>query len=509
MIFDRRYFLGSVVASAFTTTCAPIKRQAVGKDPFVSADQLSYDAELPWRMISEISPLLKSRSISSFELTEFMLQRVEQLDSNYNSYLTVMRDQALLDARRADREISAQRYLGPLHGVPIAVKDLCNTRGVVTTAGMSILEDNVPDFDATVVTRLRKAGAVILGKLNMTEGAMGGYNRKFKVPQNPWNSERWTGASSSGSGVATAAGLAYATLGSDTGGSIRFPSAACGIVGLKPTWGRVSRYGVFPLAESLDHVGPMARSTADCAYVLEAIAGYDENDVTSLPGVAPRFSRELGRSVEGLVVGWDERYCSDGVHDELTEALREAIETLRQLGATIKPVQLPDLRTSSSEWFTIASADALAAHSEYYPDLATKYGSYFREFLEKGTEVTGIQYATAHRQRLECRGKLAKAFREFDVLVCPTMGGPAFPVTDDLLYGPIPWELYDEYPWGHFTGPFDFSGQPTLSTPCGITEDGLPLSMQLVARHGQEGLLCRIGHAYEQATGYHRLHPKI
>lgn len=488
---------------------ASVADRVLGQQASDGADQLVHDAELPWRTISEISPLLQSRAVTSVELTEFMLQRIDRLDATYNSYITVMRDQALLDARLADQEIAARRYRGPLHGVPIAVKDLCNTKGVVTTAGMSILADHIPETDATVVARLRQAGAVILGKLNMTEGAMGGYNRRYKLPKNPWNQDVWTGVSSSGSGVATAAGLAYATLGSDTGGSIRYPAGACGIVGLKPTWGRVSRYGVFPLAESLDHVGPMARSTADCAYVLEAIAGHDEHDPTSLPGDAPRFSRELGKSIEGLVIGWDEHYATDGVHPELTAALREAVNTLRRLGATIKPIRLPDLRTLSSEWFTIASADAVAAHADYYPERANEYGPYFREFLEMGTEVTGSQYAKAHRQRLECRGALAKAFQEFDVLACPTMGGPAIQLDIKSQYGPIPWELFKETPWMHFTGPYDYSGQPTLSTPCGMTQDGLPLSLQLIAKHRQESLLCRVGHAYEQATGFHRIHPQV
>jgi amidase len=277
---------------------------------------------------------------------------------------------------------------------------------------MAILADHVPEFDATVVSRLRQAGAVILGKLNQTEGAMGGYNRHFKLPRNPWNEKRWTGASSSGSGVATATGMAYATLGSDTGGSIRFPSAACGIVGLKPTWGRVSRCGVFPLAESLDHVGPMTRSTADCAYVLEVIAGHDEHDLTSLPGKPPRYSQELGKSIEGLVIGWDENYSTDGVHPELTAALQEALEVLRILGAKIKPIRLPDLRSYRPDWFTLASSDALGAHAEFYPQRASEYGPYFREFLDIGTKVTGSQYAGAHRRRLECRGALAQAFQE-------------------------------------------------------------------------------------------------
>ena len=224
-------------------------------------------------------------------------------------------------ARTAESEIAAGRYLGPLHGVPIAVKDLCFTRGVATMGGTQVLRGNIPDFDCTVVQKFNAAGAVIVGKLNLTEGAMAGYNPEFQIPLNPWDPQRWSGASSSGSGAATAAGLCYGSLGSDTGGSIRFPSAACGIVGIKPTWGRVSRYGVLALAESLDHVGPMTRSAADAGTILQAIAGRDPNDPTSLTAPVPDMSAGLGQGVRGLRIGLDERYVGDEVDPQLAEAV--------------------------------------------------------------------------------------------------------------------------------------------------------------------------------------------
>ncbi len=239
-------------------------------------------SDLHFRSLTDVAALVARRQISSVELTQRILNRIETLDRTLKSYATVMTDQALAAAAHADREITAGRYRGPLHGIPIAVKDLCFTRGIPTMGGTTVFADHIPDFDATVVTRLEAAGAVLLGKLNLTEGAMGRYHPAFDIPLNPWNPDVSAGSSSSGSGVATAAGLAYGTLGSDTGGSVRFPSAACGIVGLKPTWGRVSRYGVLPLAESLDHVGPMTRSTADAAILLQAIAGHDPHDPTSL-----------------------------------------------------------------------------------------------------------------------------------------------------------------------------------------------------------------------------------
>lgn len=256
--------------------------------------------DLHYKTISELAPLLRDGKLSSVELTESQLDRIARIDGKLKAYATVMADSAQAQARAADAEIAAGNYRGPLHGIPVAVKDLCNTTGVRTMGGSAVFADNVPDFDSTVVSRFNDAGAVMLGKLNLTEGAMAGYNPKLDVPENPWKESYWSGASSSGSGCAAAAGLAFGTLGSDTGGSIRFPSAACGNVGLKPTWGRVSRYGVMALAESLDHIGPMTRSAADAGIVLQAIAGLDANDPTTLPNPVPDMTANLG-SLAGRV----------------------------------------------------------------------------------------------------------------------------------------------------------------------------------------------------------------
>ncbi|MCH7734703.1 MAG: Asp-tRNA(Asn)/Glu-tRNA(Gln) amidotransferase GatCAB subunit A, partial [Chloroflexi bacterium] len=247
--------------------------------------------DLHYKTITEISALIRDKELSPVEVTEAQLARIESLDGRLRSYATVMAEQAMAQAKVAESEITHGDWKGPLHGVPVAVKDLCFTKGVATMGGSAVFADQVPDYDATVVTRLAEAGAVLLGKLNMTEGAMGGYNPKLQYPENPWAEGHWSGASSSGSGAATAAGLAYGTLGSDTGGSIRFPAAVCGTVGLKPTWGRVSRYGVMALADSLDHVGPLTRSAVDAGLVLQAISGLDPNDPTSLPAPVPEMAQ--------------------------------------------------------------------------------------------------------------------------------------------------------------------------------------------------------------------------
>lgn len=291
------------------------------------------DTPLHYMTITEVAALIKMRQISPVEVTEAMLQRIENLDGKYKSYATVMAGQAEAAAKTAETEIAAGQYRGPLHGVPFAVKDLCFTAGVRTMGGSKVYIDHVPTFDATVVTRLNAAGAVPLGKLNLTEGAMGGYNPALDLPLNPWNTGHWAGSSSSGSGVATAAGLCFGSLGSDTGGSIRFPAAACGTVGLKPTWGRVSRYGVLALAESLDHVGPLTRSSADAAIALQAIAGYDANDPTSLPAPVPDILDGIDGGVRGVRIGLDEEYATDGVDPELAAAALEGVAVMKELGA--------------------------------------------------------------------------------------------------------------------------------------------------------------------------------
>ncbi len=465
------------------------------------------ETPLHYKTIEQVSALIQAEQLSPVELTEISLQRIEELDGRFKSYATVMADHALAAAAKAEREIASGACRGPLHGVPLAVKDLCFSKGVLTMGGTQVLAQHVPDFDATVVARLETAGAVLLGKLNLSEGAMGGYHPAFDIPLNPWNPGRWTGTSSSGSGVATAAGLCFGSLGSDTGGSIRYPSAACGLVGLKPTWGRVSRHGVLALAESLDHVGPMTRSSADAGLVLQAIAGYAPNDPTSLPVPVPDMLADLDKGIAGIRMGFDARFATYEIDPEIAAAVLEAIEVLEDLGAEMMEVQLPDMDQYSAAWPVLCSAEAAAAHQETYPSRKGEYGPWFRDWLEMGTNVTGAQYAKANKLRAECSGHLRRVFEQVDFLVCPTMAAPPHPVTPEELYGPMPPKRDPKLQ--RFTAPFNFSGGPTLSLPCGMHSEGLPLSLQVAARHLAEPLLCRVGHAYEQATEWHRMHPSI
>ncbi len=464
------------------------------------------ETPLYFKPITEIGALLASKQLSPVEMTTAMLQRIEQFDSSLKSYATVMADYAMEAARKAEEEINAGKYRGQLHGIPIAVKDLCFTKGVRTMGGAKVLENHVPEFNSTVIEKLEAAGAVLLGKLNLTEGAMGGYNPDFNIPINPWNPDRWTGSSSSGSGVATAAGLCSGSIGSDTGGSIRFPSAACGVVGIKPTWGRVSRFGVLPLAESMDHVGPMTRSVADAGIMLETIAGYDPNDPTSLPNPIPNMLQLIGKDINNIRIGFDERYVTKDVDSELGEAVCNGVSVLEELGAEIVEVQLPDFDEYVLNWPLICSVEAVAAHSSTYPSQRDAYGPWFKGWLDMGAQVSGVGYAEANKLRAACTGHLRKVFQKFDVLVCPSMCAPPHIVTSEMLYGPK-----EDRPakFQRFTVPYNFNGAPTLSLPCGMNSDGLPLSIQFVGKHLDEPLLCQVGHAFENATEWNSLHPEL
>ena len=463
------------------------------------------ETPLHYMTITELAGLIGSGELSPVEATQAQLERIAKLDGHLKSYATVMTDHAMLQARRAEQEIADGDYRGPLHGVPIAVKDLCFTTGVRTMGGSKVYAEHIPSFDSTVVARFEAAGAVLLGKLNLTEGAMGGYNPELQIPLNPWDNDRWTGSSSSGSGSATAAGLCYGSLGSDTGGSIRFPAAACGIVGIKPTWGRVSRYGVLALAESLDHVGPMTRSVADSAIMLQAIAGYDPNDPTSLSDPVPDYMDGIDAGIEGVRIGYDLNHISDSVDPELTQAVLNGIAVLRELGAEIVEIEMPDIDRYLPAWPVLCSAEAVAAHRENYPDRREDYGPWFRGWLDMGAAKSGADYAEANNMRAECNGLVREAFADIDLMACPSTTGPAYPVTPEMLYGEIDTRRGTAFQ--RFTVPYDFNGAPTISVPCGFSSDRLPLSLQLVGKHLSEQLLCRAGHAYEQATEWHTQRP--
>jgi amidase len=462
-------------------------------------------AELCSKTLSAVAELIKQKDVSPLELTRAMLERIEALDRYWCSYVTVTADLALEQARRAEQEIVQGSYRGPLHGMPIAVKDLCFTKGIRTTCGSKILADWAPEYDATVVEKLTVAGAVLLGKLSLTEFAGIGYHPSVPTPVNPWDAQRWPGVSSSGSGVATAVSLCFGALGSDTGGSIRFPSAACGIVGVKPTYGKVSRFGVFPLCESLDHIGPMTRSVADAAVILRAIAGCDPRDPTTRRELVRDYLDTLYNGVKGLRVGVDEAYCTTGVDPEVSQAVLAAAQVLEDLGASLEAVKVADIEEAIDAARVIFAAEAAAAHQQTYPARADDYGPAFRALLERGAKISGAEYAKAWVVRQGVCRMLDDLFQKVDLLLCPAMPTAPMSLQDLPLQGIIPPERLGKLI--RFTVPFNLTGSPTISLPCGFSAAGLPLSLQFVGRHGEEGTVLQAGYAYEQATEWHKRRP--
>jgi amidase len=470
-------------------------------------------AEWHWMSLQEVGRLVEARKVSSVELTRHMLDRISRVDSAFHSYATVMAEQAMAEAAAADREISAGKYRGPLHGVPVAVKDLCYTRGVRTMGGTPVRKNFVPDFDATVVTRIRSAGAVLLGKLNLTEGAMIAYHADMGIPLNPWNRDRWPGGSSSGSGVATAAGLCFAAIGTDTGGSIRFPSSANGVTGLKPTYGRVSRHGVLALSDSFDHVGPMARSVTDVAILYDAVAGRDSQDSTSLADPPSPAVAQIAAPIAGMRIGIDRDYAFTGIDAGQVASIEEALKVLAKAGARIVDVRMPDMTGIVSQWFAICAPEALAAHKATYPSRASEYGIYFREVLGLAATLTTQQTAQARAWRSDFAARFHKVLDVVDAIACPSGGAPAWPVSREIQLSSLAdfsaaWDKASPRS-AEFTMPMNLAGTPAICVPSGFSAEGLPYGIQFAGRRLSEATLCRIAHAYERATSWNQRHPDV
>jgi amidase len=505
-LLSRRESLALLGATVLTTIPMSMPLEAA----VLPASDDSAEA-LHFLSLETLASRIASSALSPVDVTRYMLDRIAQLDRHLKSYATVTAEQALAEARTAEREIRAGRYRGPLHGVPIAIKDLCYTKGVRTMGGTPVRKNLVPTFDATVVARLRSAGAVILGKLNLSEGAAAGYNPAMDVPLNPWNPDRWPGMSSSGCGVALAAGLCYAAIGTDTGGSIRNPSSANGVVGLKPTYGRVSRYGVLAMAESLDHVGPMARRVADAALMLDVIAGRDPKDPTSLEVPPPRALQHLRRGLRGVRLGIDRDYALKEIDTGQAKAIESAIGVLRDLGARIVEVKMPDVSHVVDIWAPICTHEMAAAYAATFPSHAAEFGSYLREFLQIGTRVTPEQLAAAGRARQALTQQLNQLLDSVDAIVGPAGGDPAWPITHAIQVGPMAayhaaWSAAAPRS-AEFTMPMDLAGVPAICLPSGFSPDGLPYSVQFTGRRLTEAVLGSIAYAYETAMPWHKRHP--
>ncbi|HYW90725.1 MAG TPA: amidase [Chloroflexota bacterium] len=465
--------------------------------------------ELTELSIAELAPRLRERQLSPVELTEAYLQRIERLDGQLNSFIRVLPDEARAAARAAETEIGRGDWRGPLHGVPLGIKDLFDVAGVPNTLGSKVLLDNVPTTDATVVKRLRQAGAVILGKHNLHEFAFGitSENPHFGVVHNPWDLDRVPGGSSGGTAAAVAAGLCVGGLGSDTGASIRAPASWCGVSGIKPTYSRVSRAGVLPLAWSLDHPGPIARTVGDCATLLQAIAGPDPRDPTASQEPLPDYSADLHLGVAGLRIGVPREHYFDQVEPSVEQVVRRAIEQLSGLGARIEEVSLPHARHAQAAGNVIMSSEAAAWHHDWLRDRPGDYGADVLLRIRGGLLVRATEYLHSQQLRTLLQQDFAAAFERVNVVLGPTM-----PLVAPLIGRTFePSGTFNLAPRGianRLTVPCNLTGMPAMSVPCGFA-DGLPVGLQIMAPAFAESLVLRVGAAYEAVTDWHRQRPPL
>ena len=449
--------------------------------------------------LSDVSRRTKSGELTARAVAEAMLARIERLEPRLGAYVTVLGDRALEQADALDARRERGDTLGLLHGAPIALKDLLYTKGIPTSCGTTILADWCPDEDATIVTRLEAAGAIVLGKVKLTEGAYGEHHPEVDPPKSPWDEERWTGVSSSGSGVAVAAGLAHGAIGTDTGGSIRFPSAACGLVGIKPTYGRVSRHGAFPLSETLDHVGPMTRSVEDAARMLQVMAGHDPKDETSLDAPVPAYAASFREQLDGMRIGVDWAFVGEGVHDTVVATAREALKVLRDLGAKIVEVDVPDTTPLVAGWGLTCGVDCTRAHAATYPARKDEYGPALAGLLDAGLKATPETYVRLERVRAAFRAGLEDVLGTVDAIIAPCMTGP-IPLAERL--GPPRRSVDQGRSMIAFTAPFDYSGHPTITLPLALDADGMPRAFQLVGPLLGEDRLVGVASAFEAAAGF-------
>lgn len=464
---------------------------------------MSSHAEILGFDVATLAGKIRAKELSPIEITDAYLERIEALDQKILAYITVTADDARVAARKAEDEITHGHWRGPFHGVPIALKDLCNTRAVLTTGGSKILSTFVPDFDCTVWARLREAGAILLGKLNLHEFASGATNTNphWGTCRNPYNLERIPGGSSGGSGAAIVAKMAAATIGTDTGGSIRIPAAFCGCVGMKQTWGRVSRYGVLPLADSLDHTGPITRTVRDAALMLQIIAGHDTHDSTSSDEPVPDYVQALDGNLKGVRVGIIKELLS-GVSDEVALAFNAALREMRILGAEVDEVSIPHIEMSATIATNITFVEAAEYHEQWMRTRPHEYGADVRHMLEAGMMTPAIYYVRAQRSRSAILAEALKALDNFTVLTAPTaaisapridVGGRALTERGeqvDMVAAVL-----------RFTAPFNVTGQPALAIPTGLAPNGLPVSMQIIGKPFDEATVFRVADTYERARG--------
>jgi aspartyl-tRNA(Asn)/glutamyl-tRNA(Gln) amidotransferase subunit A len=465
------------------------------------------DAELCFLSVAEASDRLRARTLSSVELTDAYLARIEAFDVELRSYITVTAEHARTQARAAEREIARGNVRGPLHGIPFGVKDMFETRGILTTAQSKVLAGNVPGGDATAVERLYSAGAVLLGKQTLHEFAHGGpsFDLPWPPARNPWNTAHYAGSSSSGSGAAVAAGLAAFALGTDTGGSVRTPAWLCGIVGFKPTFGLVGRGGVIPFSSSCDHVGPMTRTVLDAALVLQAIAGRDDRDPGSVSRPVPDLRASFGRSLRGRRIGVLRRHFEQDVpaNAELVAAFETALATFRDLGATIENVDARSLHDYYAVRVVLTESELFARHQQHLRTHAGDYGDHFLGRTLAATLFSSADYLAAQRQRRRMIDEMAEVYARYDILMTPG-GGPAPHLGAHRSLG-----AGQKWSTPSMGTMFSVTGAPALALPCGFSSAGLPLGMQIAGRPFEDGTVLAVGDAYERATRWRERRPPL
>lgn len=455
--------------------------------------------QLAFKTIEELAHLIKSKECSPVEVTDEILDRAEALNPRVNAYISIDREKAEQAAKQAEAEIVSGHERGPLHGIPFALKDMFAFEDRVRTMASNVHSTHPEGYEATVVNKLKEAGAIITGTLNMIEYAFGNsFNPRFGICRNPWNLSHFTGGSSSGSGAAVSADMVIASLGSDTGGSIRIPAAWCGVVGLKPTYGRVSKYGAYPLSWSYDHVGPITKSVADAALVLEAIAGYDVNDPTTIDVPVPNYSHLLTEDIRGLVIGINEDYYFHNIDPDVEALVRKGIEDLVSMGAVVKPVDLPYIEQAHFAEVVTVHSEAATIHRENLNNHSDELGDVLRYNLLLGHLISGSDYTMAQQVRRKIRDSFNNAFQTVDVLISPTT-----PVTAATIEQRKAMESDSGVPnfksrGLRLTSPSNAVGLPSMSIPCGFV-NGLPVGMQLIGKPFYEGDLFRIGYAYEKS----------
>jgi aspartyl-tRNA(Asn)/glutamyl-tRNA(Gln) amidotransferase subunit A len=462
-------------------------------------------SERHWLSATEIAQAFAAKTLTPRQLLIDLLTRIQALDPKLNAFIRLDADGAMADAVRADQEITAGRSRGPLHGVPVGIKDIIDVAGLPTTGHSKILVDNIAKADAVVIRRLREVGAIIIGKLSTHEFAIGGpsFDLPFPPARNPWNLLHHPGGSSSGSGAGVAAGLFPVALGTDTGGSVRNPASACGIVGLKPTYGLVSRRGVFPLSFTLDHVGPLTRTVADAALMLDAIAGHDPADPGSAAAQSRGFGRMLDRGVRDLRIGFVRHFHERDLpaHPEVAAALNDVARVLQAEGAQVHNVTLPALTEFAGINRVILCSEAWSVHAPWLRDRPGDYGQLARRRLLPGAFMTAGDYVGAQRRRTEVIAAVEDRLRDYDVLLCASSMDPASRIADAE-------ETARTYPRQART-PFNVTGHPALAMMAGLSRNGLPMSVQFVGRYFDDAMVLRVAAAYERATAWHQKKPPI